>query len=55
MTKEEYIAFLPRCYDEEDVNFLLELASKELNPMDEFAVILAAQDRKKEMRREVEK
>lgn len=53
MTKDEYIAFLPRCYDEEDVNFLLELASKELNPIDEFAVILAAEERKQEMRREV--
>lgn len=53
MTLEEYKEFLPRCYDEDDVDFLMELAAKELNSLDYFALLLAAQDRRKEMRKEV--
>lgn len=53
MTLEEYKEFLPRCHDEDDVDFLLELADKELNSLDYFALLLASQDRKKELRKEV--
>jgi len=53
MTLEEYKAFLPRCHDEDDVDFLLELASQVLRPLDEFNLILAAMDRKQEIRKEV--
>ena len=49
MTLEDFKAWLPKCHDEEDVRFLLELAERALTNAEMFVLYLHAQDRRKEL------
>ena len=49
MTLEDFKAWLPRLHDEDEVDFLLELAEKALTSAEMFVLYLYAQDRRKEL------
>lgn len=49
MTLEDFKAWLPRLHDEDEVDFLLQLAEKALNNTEYFALRLYAQNRLREL------